>query len=293
MQIPSQIPDLQQPLTQRLEAAPVRPVAATPGVADQVKSLDPRVALQWTQPVFEQDALALAKAADASAKQLAGFQAASGSGLHPLLAQGLGSFLQARSLHIHQGQTPVWPELTSPLNNQPAQPLPQQVLQLLYQALVQSPVFAANQLMQVFQGKKPLDNAEEAIQRWAPALSPDHPAAEQATDMLLSGTMRWQGEWVNGIPLQIERRDAWRENTDAVGGLEKGAALHVQVDLPRLGRMTVLAQQWPGEAVQLQVGLGAQALAEAQAQSAPLQAWGQTHPVKLTWAVDPLHSEGD
>jgi hypothetical protein len=52
MFIPAPAQDLQLPLTQKLEASPVVPVTAVPGVAEDAQNLDSRVALQWTQPVF-------------------------------------------------------------------------------------------------------------------------------------------------------------------------------------------------------------------------------------------------
>ena len=55
MLIPAQTPDLQQPLTQLLEAKPVAPVSAVPGIPEDAQHLDSRVALQWAQPVLQAD----------------------------------------------------------------------------------------------------------------------------------------------------------------------------------------------------------------------------------------------
>lgn len=52
MFIPSQTPDLHQPLTQLLETKPVVPVTAVPGIPEDAQHLDSRVALQWAQPVL-------------------------------------------------------------------------------------------------------------------------------------------------------------------------------------------------------------------------------------------------
>ena len=52
MFIPTPVQELHLPLTQKLEVGPVLPVTAVPGVAEEAQSLDSRVALQWTQPVF-------------------------------------------------------------------------------------------------------------------------------------------------------------------------------------------------------------------------------------------------
>ena len=53
MFIPSQTPDLQQPLTQRLETKPVQPVTAVAGVPEDAQNIDSRIALQWAQPVLQ------------------------------------------------------------------------------------------------------------------------------------------------------------------------------------------------------------------------------------------------
>ena len=53
MFIPAQTPDLHQPLTQLLEAKPVAPVSAVPGIPEDAQHLDSRVALQWAQPVLQ------------------------------------------------------------------------------------------------------------------------------------------------------------------------------------------------------------------------------------------------
>lgn len=53
MFIPSQTPDIQQPLTQRLETKPVQPVTAVAGVPEDAQNIDSRIALQWAQPVLQ------------------------------------------------------------------------------------------------------------------------------------------------------------------------------------------------------------------------------------------------
>jgi len=52
MFIPTPVQELHLPLTQKLEVNPVVPVSAVPGVPEDSQTLDSRVALQWTQPVF-------------------------------------------------------------------------------------------------------------------------------------------------------------------------------------------------------------------------------------------------
>ena len=110
MFIPTPVQELHLPLTQKLEVGPVLPVTAVPGVAEEAQSLDSRVALQWTQPVFagaegqaERSALTapLPQALLQSPKtavpgyepQGADPDALKSGDVHPLLAQGLSSWL--------------------------------------------------------------------------------------------------------------------------------------------------------------------------------------------------------
>jgi hypothetical protein len=110
MFIPTPVQELHLPLTQKLEVGPVLPVTAVPGVAEEAQSLDSRVALQWTQPVFAgaegqagRSALAapLPEALLQSPKtavpgyepQGADPDALKSGDVHPLLAQGLSSWI--------------------------------------------------------------------------------------------------------------------------------------------------------------------------------------------------------
>jgi hypothetical protein len=110
MFIPTPVQELHLPLTQKLEVGPVMPVTAVPGVAEEAQSLDSRVALQWTQPVFAgaegqagRSALAapLPEALLQSPKtavpgyepQGADPDALKSGDVHPLLAQGLSSWI--------------------------------------------------------------------------------------------------------------------------------------------------------------------------------------------------------
>ena len=110
MFIPTPVQELHLPLTQKLEVGPVMPVTAVPGVAEEAQSLDSRVALQWTQPVFAgaegqagRSALtaplpeALLKSPKTAAPgyepQGADPDALKSGDVHPLLAQGLSSWI--------------------------------------------------------------------------------------------------------------------------------------------------------------------------------------------------------
>ena len=151
-------------------------------------------------------------------------------------------------------------------------------LKNIYQALAGSDVFAAQRLNEAWMPRRVVTHnktASEASQnsalsefqqlaqpiqepsqaqltQWVAALEPDSEAAEQAARMLSQGNMVWQAELVPGLPMRIVREDAWRNNPQQAGQLEKGAMLKVEVTLPHLGTLRILGSQW-GQDISLQV----------------------------------------
>ena len=110
MFIPTPVQELHLPLTQKLEVSPVAPVSAVPGVPEDAQSLDSRVALQWTQPVFAgaerqagrsaltapmPEALLTSPKTAVSGYQPQGADpdALNSGDVHPLLAHGLSSWI--------------------------------------------------------------------------------------------------------------------------------------------------------------------------------------------------------
>ena len=108
MFIPTQTPDLQQPLTQLLETKPVQPVTAVPGIPEDAQHLDSRVALQWAQPVLQGEKGQAARTALAvplavqivKPLNIKGFEpqgpdpdALSKGQVHPMLEEGLASWI--------------------------------------------------------------------------------------------------------------------------------------------------------------------------------------------------------
>ena len=310
MFIPTPVQELHLPLTQKLEVGPVLPVTAVPGVAEEAQSLDSRVALQWTQPVFAgaegqagRSALTapLPNALLQSPKTaVPGYQpqgadpdALKSGDVHPLLAQGLSTWLSgvlakpssaanvaslAMLMANGLGKTTV-----KPAGNEAAATSSEVMSQLksIYQNLVGSDVFAAQRLNEAWMPRRVVaNNAQptEAFQnadlkvfqqlaqpiqepsaaqltQWVSALEPDSDAAEQAARMLSQGNMVWQAELVPGLPMRIVREDAWRNNPQQAGQLEKGAMLKVEITLPNLGELRILGSQW-GQDISLHISHG-------------------------------------
>jgi hypothetical protein len=319
MFIPTPVQELHLPLTQKLEVGPVLPVTAVPGVAEEAQSLDSRVALQWTQPVFAgaegqagRSALVapLPEVLLKSPKtpvpgyepQGADPDSLKSGDVHPLLAQGLSSWLSgvlAKSSGNANGTSNL-PNLVLPMAKASEQASENTTLKAssneasnanasavmgqlknIFQAIAGSDVFAAQRLNEAWMPRKlepkqtpkleSLKNSEvEAFQqlaqpiqepnaaqlaKWVSALEPDSDAAEQAARMLTQGNMMWQAELVPGLPMRIVREDAWRNNPEQAGQLEKGAMLKVDITLPNLGQLRIVGSQW-GQDISLHISHG-------------------------------------
>jgi hypothetical protein len=321
MFIPTPVQELHLPLTQKLEVGPVLPVTAVPGVAEEAQSLDSRVALQWTQPVFAGAEVQAGRSAlvapipeallKSTKTAVPGYEpqgadpdALKSGDVHPLLAQGLSSWLSGvlAQSNGNANVTSILPNLVLPMakaseqssentalkatSNEASGPNASAVmgqLKNIFQAIASSDVFAAQRLNEAWMPRKlepkhtpkvdSLKNSDaEAFQhlaqpiqepsakqlaQWVSALEPDSGAAEEAARMLTHGNMVWQVELLPGVPLRIIREDAWRNNPEQAGQLEKGAMLKVEVKLPNLGSLRIVGSQW-GQDISLHISHGKQ-----------------------------------
>ena len=300
MFIPTPVQELHLPLTQKLEVGPVLPVTAVPGVAEEAQSLDSRVALQWTQPVFAgaegqagRSALtaplpnALVQSPKTSVPgyepQGADPDALKSGDVHPLLAQGLSTWLSgvlakpsgnANASSLAMLMANASGKATALANgNGATDTTSSEVMgqfKSIYQSIAGSDVFAAQRLNEAWMPRRVVANNKhpsevsknsdlEAFQKlaqpfqeptaaqltqWVSALEPDSDPAEQAARMLSQGFMVWQAELLPGLPMRIVREDAWRNNPQQAGQLEKGAMLKVEITLPNLGELRILGSQW-------------------------------------------------
>lgn len=276
MQIPLTLPEQITPLPTRRDIQALSPVGPVPGVEAQAETLDPRLAVQWTQPVLSDQSADLARSvlervpppAPPPGSSLATTTAPQAIAWSSL-AQILGPLLQRVG---DAGSTTglTWPASISPAAAQPsASPAKVddmvEALNSLRAQLVQSDVFAAHHLVRHWftppddhwrAGGTDAETMPDShtLSRWISALSPESETAEEITRMLVNGRMQWQGELLPGIAVQLDREDAWREDPAHPGQVQKGAALRAQIDLPRSGQMTVSAYQW-GSHIEMRVSL--------------------------------------
>jgi hypothetical protein len=312
MQIPVPLPDLVAPQLPRRESQAVTPASPVPGVEAIAESLDPRIALQWAQPVLagqEGDATrsaltqqtaqrnpALNATASAVPEPLSGLQWSQ----TPAVLQTLLSRVMSQDPMTSVAWPSSYPTETSPkppsLSGDPANLL-SQALQHHYEALKGSELFAAFHLAQHWFRKGEVDAAanneapatNEQVSHWVEALAPESEPARQVAQALMSGRMNWQGELVPGLWVQMQREDAWREDPAHPGSAEKGAALHVQMELSQLGRVHVSAYQW-GAHLDLAVQFSAQGRSQLETAWPQLQerlALMSLGDVRTQWSVEP------
>jgi hypothetical protein len=289
MQIPASPPDLHVPLIARRELQPVLPVTAVPGISEIAEHLDPQVALQWAQPVFKGQLTDPSRSALEKAIETAFVKTANPTNTDAprslasaiewsTATPGLQTLLTRAGQNATPKSWPLWP--SSPdLSNEKNGPAHEPGLDLFkrlastYQSLKSSDVFAAQHLAQALltptvgdsDGPSP---SSLQIQQWLSCLDPQSDSAQQATHMLMTGQMVWQGEISPGNAVRMQREDAWKESSVHPGQIEKGASLVVEITLPHLGKLKICGYKWTDQldlAIQFSPN-GKQALMDARPQ---------------------------
>ena len=72
-------------------------------------------------------------------------------------------------------------------------------------------------------------------------------AVLDAMKLVMDGRLIWSGQLVPGTHARVERSDAWQANRRAPGGMEKGTAIRIALELPSLGTVEVRALSFPGQ----------------------------------------------
>lgn len=88
------------------------------------------------------------------------------------------------------------------------------------------------------------EGAETSIAQRLADIAPDSDSAQQAARLAVEGQLLWQGEIAAGLPVRIERRDAWRSHPEREGQFQRGAQLDIEIVLPHLGPVRIVGMQW-------------------------------------------------
>jgi hypothetical protein len=143
---------------------------------------------------------------------------------------------------------------------------PRAAMNILHQNLQNSGIFAGEQIKKLlmpaavsiaeetetFDGDVPQQVATLLSQ-----LKSDTPQVRDAVKLLLRGDLAWQGLLLPNLYVVFKREDAWQQSTEDPGQVMKGARITMEVDLPHLGKLTVIGTQF-GESVNLTIETSAQ-----------------------------------
>ena len=88
------------------------------------------------------------------------------------------------------------------------------------------------------------EDAPDSLAKSLSDVAIDSENAQQTARLLVEGQLVWQGELAPGVPLRIERRDAWRSHPARPGEMQRGARLDVEITLPNLGPLRIGGSQW-------------------------------------------------
>ena len=143
---------------------------------------------------------------------------------------------------------------------------PRAAMNILYQNLQNSGIFAGEQIKKLLMPAA-VSIAEETEsfdgdvpQKATTLLSQlhsDSPQVRDAVKLLLRGDLAWQGLLLPNLYVVFKREDAWQQSTEDPGQVMKGARITMEVDLPHLGKLKVVGTQF-GESVNLTIETSAQ-----------------------------------
>jgi hypothetical protein len=143
---------------------------------------------------------------------------------------------------------------------------PRAAMNILYQNLQNSGIFAGEQIKKLLMPAA-LSIAEETEsfdgdvpQKATTLLSQlhsDSPQVRDAVKLLLRGDLAWQGLLLPNLYVVFKREDAWQQSTEDPGQVMKGARITMEVELPHLGKLKVVGTQF-GESVNLTIETSAQ-----------------------------------
>ena len=136
---------------------------------------------------------------------------------------------------------------------------PRVAMNILYQNLQTSGIFAADQLKKLLfpasdsgeiQSKAMGDIPAEAG-RLVEQLS-STPALQDSVKLLLRGDLLWQGQLMPNVQGRLYREDAWQSDPRDPTQMQKGSKITMEVTLPNLGPFKVVGTQF-GESVHVAI----------------------------------------
>ncbi|WP_353428177.1 hypothetical protein NHB34_03115 [Polynucleobacter sp. MWH-UH19D] len=137
---------------------------------------------------------------------------------------------------------------------------PKVAMNVLYQNLQTSGIFAADQLKKVlFPASEDGDMQASGItdvpaeaQKLVSQLSTNAPLVQDSVKLLLRGDLLWQGQLMPNVQGRLYREDAWEADPQDPSQMQKGSKITMEVTLPNLGPFKVVGTQF-GDSVHVAI----------------------------------------
>jgi hypothetical protein len=194
----------------------------------------------------------------------------------------LGQTVNTGNKNVLQSVVVSWPGANPAVANATD---PRVAMNILYQNLQTSGIFAADQLKKLLfpasdsgeiQSKTIGDIPAEAG-RLVGQLS-STPALQDSVKLLLRGDLLWQGQLMPNVQGRLYREDAWQSDPRDPTQMQKGSKITMEVTLPNLGPLKVVGTQF-GESIHVAI--------EASAKSQSILS------SSFTQLLDQMHSQVD
>ncbi|WP_353431987.1 hypothetical protein [Polynucleobacter sp. MWH-UH23A] len=154
-----------------------------------------------------------------------------------------------------------WPGSMNATNNLLANTTdPKVAMNLLYQNLQTSGIFAADQLKRLlFPASEDGDVKASGIadipaetEKLMSQLGANNPVVQDSVKLLLRGDLLWQGQLMPNVQGRLYREDAWQPDPQDPTQMQKGSKITMEVNLPNLGPFRVVGTQF-GEGVHVAI----------------------------------------
>ena len=139
-------------------------------------------------------------------------------------------------------------------------PDPKVAMNVLYQNLQTSGIFAADQLKRLlFPASEDGDvqasgitDVSAEVEKLISQIATNAPMVQDSVKLLLRGDLLWQGQLMPNVQGRLYREDAWEADPLDPGQMQKGSKITMEVTLPNLGPFKVVGTQF-GERVQVAI----------------------------------------
>ena len=143
---------------------------------------------------------------------------------------------------------------------------PKVAMNVLYQNLQTSGIFAADQLKKLlFPASEDGDvqstdmtSIKDQAASLVSQLTTNSSAVQDSVKLLLRGDLLWQGQLMPNVQGRLYREDAWEADPKDPSQLQKGSRITMEVTLPNLGPFKVVGTQF-GESVHVAIEASPQA----------------------------------